>query len=96
MDQRQFGNDIATVGAANLDACKEACAHDAQCKAATYKPDRSRCFLHNALGSTASNGNYDHIVKICTGKRSYFFARVVQLLIYKQVNYMHRQDVSKR
>ena len=80
MDQRQFGNDIATVGAANLDACKKACTHDSKCKAATYEPVKFLCFLHSALGSTSRNGAFDHIFKICTGKCSNFFARTVQLL----------------
>ena len=78
MHQRQFGYDIRRAEAATIDACKEACASDALCKAATYEANKSSCYLHNALRSTSSAENFDHIVKItCTGK---FFGRVVQLL----------------
>ena len=76
MRQRQIGHDIGSVGVASIDACKEACASDVQCKAATYEAKWSTCYLHNASGSTAGHGDYDHIVKICTGKCSNFFGRV--------------------
>ena len=78
--QRQFTHNIGTKSATSVDACKEVCASNTYCKAATFQATTASCFLHNGLGAPTSHERFDHLVKMCTGNCIDFFGRVVQLL----------------
>lgn len=54
----RWGADYRTAPVTNLDACREACANDATCKAYTYRQDPPACYLKSGRPAPAVNSAF--------------------------------------